>query len=264
MADDKPNEKPEGPFGQDYWDKACFPGRFLTFVITDCTTGAPIILFTARDNTTIVPSNNGRNILTMCTLPGYQFTVSANGYIPVQVTVNRQMFDDRNAVICLPPVPPPPNLPPPTTGEWCFLSAALTGKADAADEFLDLARAFRDIAITGQRGADLVSLYYGEESEPLFRGLLEDKEMAFALMAITLRLAPFVARVIEAARAPSDAPRPALEDEKLDRAIAKAILIQIELAEARFGSYRVLKLLRETVENAVERGMLRALLTDDR
>lgn len=260
MADDTGNV-PEGPLGQDFWDIQCFPGRLLTFVLTDCTNGAPILLFSATDaQGNGLTSNNGRNLLAFCTLPGYQFTVSAGGYTPLTVSVTREMFDDRQVVLCMMPLPK--SLPPPTRGKWCFVAAAAGVDLEADDAFLDMARAFRSIMRTGARGGAIMDAYESEESDALLRKLAKDASFMARTTSVALRAMPVVARIVMRAGADVVGRRRLGEDERLSRPLASDILDLLKDIEERTGPWALLPLVAEAVRIAERRGILASLLDD--
>jgi hypothetical protein len=261
MADDK-GKKPEGPLGQDYWDVACFPGRLLTFVITDCTNGAPILQFSAFDaKGAFHASNNGTNVMAFCTLPGYQFTVSAGGYSSLTVSVDRKMFDDRQVVICLMPIPQ--NLPSGTRPNgWCFVAAAAGLDPKSDDAFLEMARAFRSIMRTGRRGGEIIAAYEAEESEGFLRKLAEDREFMAQTLSVALRAMPLVARIVERARGDRVGMTGFTADERLDPALAKDIRAILKQAEDRTGGWKFLPLVAEAAKHAEHVGVMAAILAE--
>jgi hypothetical protein len=260
MADDK-GKKPEGPLGQDFWDDYCFPGRLLTFVITDCTNGAPILQFSASDaRGAFHASNNGTNLVAFCTTPGYQFTVSAGGYSSLTVSVTREMFDDRQVVLCL--LPLPRNLPPPTTGNWCFVAAAAGLDPKSEDAFLEMARAFRSIMRTGISGSEILAAYEAEESVGLLRKLAEDREFMAQTLTIALRAMPLVARIVARASESGVGLAGFTKDERLDPALAKSIRGILKQAEERTGDWKLLPLLAEAVKHAEHVGVMASILAD--
>lgn len=264
MADDT-GKKPEGPLGQDFWDRACFPGRLLTFVITDCTDGAPILQFSAADaQGGYHASNNGSNIVSFCTLPGYQFTLSAGRYASMTVSVTQKMFDDRQVVLCLTPLPKLPDGINPEPWPRCFVSAAVGLDPRSGDAFLDMARAFRSIMRTGSRGGDIVAAYEADESQELFRKLADDPTIMLRVLSIALRVMPLVARVVTRAADESTGLRRLPKDERLDPVLAKDMQTLLQDAERLAGSWKLLPLVSAAVTLAERKGIMASIVDEDR